>query len=69
MARKVIRLRIDTRLSPNDRLRIDELSLFAGVSRSSIVKVAIRRLLDEAYTEEGYIRDEVAEAIAKQKPE
>lgn len=59
------RERIDTRISANDRLRLDELSLMADVSRSAIVRLAIRQLLDKAYTAEGYIRDEIADTIIR----
>lgn len=61
---KTKRVRVDTRLPPNDRLRLEELSLFLGVSVSSLTRWAIRSLLDKAYTDDGYIRDEIREAIS-----
>lgn len=59
------RIRIDTRIPPNDRMRLEELACYLDVSISVVTRVAIKAFLDQVYTEEGYIRDEVREAILK----
>lgn len=63
------RVRVDVRLSPNDRLRIEELAIFVGVSMSAVVKVAIKQFLDRVYTDDGYIRHEVAEEVNRTNTE
>lgn len=60
---KKIRVRVDTRLMPNDRMRLEELARYLGVSVSSVTRVAIRLLLEKAYNSDGYIKDEIRQAI------
>lgn len=59
------RIRVDARMSPNDRMRLEELATYLGVSISSLTRTAIHLLLERAYTTDGYIRDEIRQAISR----
>ena len=50
-------------------MQLEELSNYLGVSVSALAREAIRQLLERAYTEDGYIRDEVREATLKARSE
>lgn len=61
------RVKIDTRVDPNDRMRLEELSTCLGCALSELVRAGIKILLEYAYNDEGYIRDEVRQAISERR--
>jgi hypothetical protein len=50
-------------------MQLEELASYLGVSVSALAREAIRQLLERAYTDDGYIRDEVREATLKARSE
>lgn len=69
MKLKGARIRIDARIPADHRMQLEELSSYLGVSVSALAREAIRQLLERAYTDDGYIRDEVREATLKARSE
>lgn len=48
---------LSVRLEPNYMMRLGEVANVMGVPVSTVVKAGISNILDELYTEEGYLRD------------
>lgn len=69
MRLKGARIRIDARIPADHRMQLEELASYLGVSVSALAREAIRQLLERAYTDDGYIRDEVREATLKARSE